>query len=120
MHRSDSALARPATKRSRASSWPPAWRLLSSGDCGAYDLVSAASVLSKTAGRFSLYFLPSVFSAGLSFLMLPLVTRVVGPAEYGVFALVSAYTAFGSALATLGGNYIISHRFPDATVAERS
>lgn len=83
-------------------------------------VIGAASILRKTAGRFSLYFLPSIFSAGLSFFLLPLVTRVAGPHEYGVFALVNGYTAFGSALATLGGNYIVSHRFPDATVPERS
>ena len=79
-----------------------------------------SSRLRQSVGRFSLYLLPSVFSAGLSFLMLPLVTAVVGPHEYGVFALVSAYLAFGTALATLGGNYIVSHRFPDAAVPERS
>ena len=79
-----------------------------------------ASLVRKTAGRFSLYFLPSAFSAGLSFLLLPLVTAVVGPHEYGVFALVNAYVAFGTALATLGGNYIVSHRFPDAAASERS
>jgi O-antigen/teichoic acid export membrane protein len=69
--------------------------------------------------RFSLYFLPSVFSGALSFVMLPLVTRVAGPREYGIFALVSAYTAFGSALATMGGNYIISHRFLGASEEEQ-
>jgi len=69
--------------------------------------------------RFSLYFLPSVFSAALSFVMLPLVTRVAGPREYGIFALVTAYTAFGSGLATMGGNYIISHRFLGATADEQ-
>jgi O-antigen/teichoic acid export membrane protein len=73
----------------------------------------------KTVGRFSLYFLPSIFSGALSFLMLPLVTRVAGPREYGIFALVSAYTAFGSALATMGGNYIISHRFLGASEEEQ-
>jgi O-antigen/teichoic acid export membrane protein len=77
------------------------------------------SLARKTVGRFSLFFLPSVFSAGLSFLMLPLVTGVAGPHEYGVFALVNAYTAFGTALATLGGNYIVSRRFPDASTKER-
>lgn len=71
--------------------------------------------LRKSIGRFSLYFLPSVFSAALSFLLLPLVTGIAGPREYGIFALVSAYTGFGSALATMGGNYIISHRFLGAT-----
>lgn len=73
----------------------------------------------KTIGRFSLYFLPSVFSAALSFFLLPFVTRVAGPREYGIFALVSAYTGFGSALATMGGNYIISHRFLGATTDEQ-
>ena len=82
--------------------------------------IGAPSVVRTTAARFSLYFLPAIFSAGLSLLMLPLVTRVAGPYEYGVFALVNGYVAFGSALATLGGNYIVSHRFPDATVAEKS
>ena len=51
--------------------------------------------------------------------MLPLVTGVAGPHEYGVFALVNGYTAFGTALATLGGNYVVSRRFPDATMEER-
>ena len=74
---------------------------------------------SRAIRRFSFYFLPSIFSAALSFVTLPLVTGVAGPREYGIFALVTAYTAFGSGLATMGGNYIISHRFLGASEEEQ-
>lgn len=72
----------------------------------------------KALGRFSLFLAPSIFQVALSFLMLPLATLVVGPHEYGVFALASAYTAFGSAIATMGGSYVIAHRFPGSSEAE--
>ncbi len=70
-------------------------------------------------GRFSLYFAPSIFSAALSVVMLPIATRVVGPMEYGVFALTNAYTGFGSAIATMGGSYVIAHRFLGGSHEER-
>jgi O-antigen/teichoic acid export membrane protein len=43
--------------------------------------------------------------------MLPLATRVLGPADYGILALASAYTGFGTALASLGGGYVVAARF---------
>ena len=73
----------------------------------------------RAMGRFSLYLAPSVIQVGISFVMLPIATRVVGPREYGIFALASAYTGFGTALATLGGSFIIAHRFLGATLDEQ-
>ena len=43
--------------------------------------------------------------------MLPIVTQVLGPHEYGVIALANAYTGFGSALAAMGGGYVMTNRF---------
>lgn len=72
----------------------------------------------KVASSFSLYLAPSIFQVALSFLMLPVATLVIGPHEYGVFALASAYTGFGSALASMGGAYIFAHRFPGSSQSE--
>lgn len=62
--------------------------------------------------RFSLFLLPSVFQAIISLVMLPITTYVLGPAEFGVFALISSFTAFGTTFAAMGGGYMIAAHYP--------
>ena len=64
----------------------------------------------KALGRFSLFLTPSIVQGAISLLMLPVATRVLGPHDYGAFALVGAFTAFGPALASLGGGYVLANR----------
>ena len=64
----------------------------------------------KAFNRFSLFLTPSILQGAVSLLMLPLATRVLGPADYGIFALASAYTGLGTALASLGIGYVLAER----------
>lgn len=59
-------------------------------------------------------------STALSFLALPLTTRILDPEDYGAFALVVAFMAFGTSLGTLGAGFAINQRWTRATSAERS
>jgi O-antigen/teichoic acid export membrane protein len=58
-------------------------------------------------------------TALISFVTLPLATRILGPANYGVFALGATVAGFGSILATLGTTFYISNTFAGAGVPER-
>lgn len=55
----------------------------------------------------------------ISFVSLPLATRILGPANYGVFALGATVAGFGSVLATLGTTFFISNAFAGASPLER-
>jgi O-antigen/teichoic acid export membrane protein len=50
---------------------------------------------------------------------LPLATRILGPLNYGVFALGATVAGFGSTLATLGTGFFISNTFAGAGLGER-
>lgn len=58
--------------------------------------------------RFSLFLLPSVFQAVISFAVLPITTYLLGPEEYGLFALMSSITAIVSVIATMGIGYAVA------------
>ena len=64
--------------------------------------------------RILLFSVPPVFQSAVSFALLPLMTLVLGPRDYGTFALVTAVTSFGTALSTLGGGYVLAQRWPTA------
>jgi O-antigen/teichoic acid export membrane protein len=55
----------------------------------------------------------------ISFVTLPLATRILGPANYGVFALGATIAGFGSILATLGTTFFISNTFAGSGLPER-
>jgi O-antigen/teichoic acid export membrane protein len=55
----------------------------------------------------------------ISFVTLPLATRILGPANYGVFALGATIAGFGSILATLGTTFFISNTFAGSGLSER-
>lgn len=61
----------------------------------------------STRARSAWFALAGAASAVLSFALLPLTTRELGPREYGLYALVTAVTAVGSGLGTLGSGYVV-------------
>lgn len=69
--------------------------------------------------RVLLFSVPPIFQSAVSFALLPLMTLVLGPRDYGTFALVTAVTSFGTALSTLGGGYVLAQRWPVAQEDER-
>lgn len=69
--------------------------------------------------RFGQFLVPSIFQGALSIIMLPLITYVLGPKDYGVFALVSAVTAIGVAVSSAGSGYILAAHYPILDVRER-
>lgn len=70
-------------------------------------------------GRVSLFFSGSGFYGVVAILMLPVITSVLGPKEFGLFALVTAFTALGSAAAEVGASYILAADFSKARLSER-
>ncbi len=58
-------------------------------------------------------------TTSISFITLPLATRILGPANYGVFALGATIAGFGSILATLGTTFFISNTFAGSGLPER-
>ena len=58
-------------------------------------------------------------TTSISFVTLPLATRILGPANYGVFALGATIAGFGSILATLGTTFFISNTFAGSGLPER-
>ncbi len=58
-----------------------------------------------------LYFLPSVFNWTLPLVMLPITTLILNPDDFGKYALVTAVTTFGTALASLASGYIIFNNY---------
>lgn len=61
--------------------------------------------------RFRWFLVPSVLQGAVSFATLPLATLLLGPADYGAFAVVSAITALGGAISSLGSTYLFSKAF---------
>jgi O-antigen/teichoic acid export membrane protein len=62
--------------------------------------------------RFKWFLAPMIFQAAVSVAVLPLSTLVLGPAEYGAFAVVSAVAGFGIALATAASGMLLPAHFP--------
>lgn len=74
---------------------------------------------SRLAFRATTYLASSVVTTLISFVTLPLATRILGPANYGVFALGATVAGLGSTLATLGTGFYISNMFVGADQPER-
>lgn len=65
------------------------------------------------------YLSATVVAAAVSFVMLPLTTKVLGPASYGIFALGSTLAGVGASVATLGMTVVLANRWVGATRDER-
>lgn len=61
--------------------------------------------------RAFLFMLPSAIQAALSFAVLPITTRVLGPADYGIFGLLSALSSFGVMVAPMGATLYLQANF---------
>ncbi len=55
----------------------------------------------------------------VSILILPFTTQILGPADYGVFALLMGFTSFGGSIAAGAVTYLVSSRFSSGSAAER-
>lgn len=80
---------------------------------------SASRANARVSSRAGIYLAGSVATTLLSFVTLPLATRILGPANYGVFALGATVAGFGSTLATLGTTFFVGNRFNEAGRDER-
>lgn len=69
--------------------------------------------------HFSWYLAGSLYVALVSFAMLPISTRVLGPADFGLAALANALVGFGVLLSSLGSFGLLSERFALLDSAER-
>lgn len=70
--------------------------------------------------KFRWFLAPSIFQAGISFATLPVATLVLGPEDYGAFAVVAAIVGLASAIACLGSSYLLAQVFSGGdTVAIR-
>ncbi|MGH2850369.1 MAG: oligosaccharide flippase family protein, partial [Solirubrobacteraceae bacterium] len=74
----------------------------------------------KISSRASTYLAGSVATAALSFVSLPLATRILGPANYGVFALTVTIAGLGTTLATLGTSFYVGRHFAGGDAEARS
>lgn len=74
---------------------------------------------SRLSSRATTYFASSVVATLISFVTLPLATRILGPANYGVFALGATVAGFGATLATLGTSFYVANQFAGAELAQR-
>lgn len=66
----------------------------------------------KKFGPFATFFLVNLVSKGLTFLMLPIITRKLSPSDYGVFSLYSIIINYIGLATALGLPKIILLRFP--------
>ena len=65
---------------------------------------------------FSLYLIPSVVNGLINFLMIPVITLILGPKDIGFFALISTISMIGNAIPALGSVYILAANFPALSV----
>lgn len=62
--------------------------------------------------KFSFFLLPSVFQGVISIVILPITTRILGPEEYGVFALLTSLVGLGTVFASAGVGYVMAANYP--------
>lgn len=65
----------------------------------------------KVMHRFSWYVAPPILQGVVSFASLPIATLVLGPAEYGMYALVTSVTALVTGIAGLSAGYPLAVYF---------
>lgn len=61
--------------------------------------------------KFSFFLLPSIFQGIIAIVILPITTRILGPAEYGVFALLTSLAGLGTVLSSAGVGYVIAAHY---------
>lgn len=73
----------------------------------------------RAISRFWWFLAPGLVQSGISVLMLPLSTYVLGPADFGFFALLSALAGFLGVIASFGSSYLLSAHFPTLDEEQR-
>lgn len=73
----------------------------------------------RFAGHVLLHMCAIGLQGGLSLLALPLATQVLGPEDYGIYALAASFVAFMAAAAEAGTGIVLAHRFGPADAAAR-
>lgn len=71
------------------------------------------------ARRASVYFSASAIQGVLSIASLPLVTMVLGPADYGIYALLTSFVIVAVGAADLGLNVLLAEHFATIPESER-
>lgn len=61
--------------------------------------------------KFRWFLAPSILQAGVAFATLPLATLILGPQDYGTYAVVAAITSLPSSVACLGSSYLLAQTF---------
>jgi len=69
--------------------------------------------------RFLLFLLPGLYQSALPFLMLPLTTKILGPADFALFSVANAISALLTTIAQLGSGFILAQRFATSHGDER-
>ncbi len=72
------------------------------------------------AGNIGLYFLANAFKALLPFFILPLLTRYIAPAEYGLWGIYSALLALAAPVTALGLTMIVGRSYQLKTKIEHA
>ena len=70
--------------------------------------------------KFSFFLLPPVFQSFIAIAVLPIATRILGPEEYGVFALLTSLAAFGTVFASVGTGYLVAAHYPVIKAEEKN
>ncbi len=71
--------------------------------------------------RRSAHYLSAAVAGGLiSFLALPVITRRLGPVEFGAAALVTAFVSLGNAFATLGSSFVVYRFLPEEDESDKA
>ena len=70
-------------------------------------------------GRLSLFMMSGIVATMVGFFQLRLTTRVLGPDDYGAYAIVTSVVLIGTSLNAIGVGYILAAQFPPATQEDR-
>ncbi len=70
--------------------------------------------------RFFWFFGAAVVPSVLAVVAIPLTTFKLDPRDFGVFAVIGSFTAFGAGVSGLGSSYLLLSQFPVSDEAKRS
>lgn len=75
--------------------------------------------LKKLSNRLFLYFIPSVVSSFITFVMIPLTTARLDPKDFGLFAFLQCFGGLVSSFSVIGSGYLWATYFPRLAKSER-
>ena len=73
----------------------------------------------RMARRFSWYLAPPILQGVISFATLPIATLLLGPTEYGMYALLTSITALVTGIAGMSSSYPLAAHFKNQDEAGR-